>query len=79
MKTIILAAATALTLSTGVALAGDGDTQPSDQPFVRWAGLNNPPVVGNAAVAQNGSAIRTYVTQSHAAGQFHDPNQGANS
>lgn len=79
MKTIILAAAAALTLSTGAALAGDGDTQPSDQPFVRWAGLDNPPVIGSTAVAQNGSAIRTYVTQSQAAGQFHDPSQGANS
>jgi len=79
MKTIILAATTALMLSTGVALAGDGDTQPYDQPFVAWAGLNNPAVAGKTAVAQSGSAIRTYVTQSRTAGQFHDPNQGANS
>ena len=79
MKTIVLAGAAALALSTGTALANDGDSQPYDQAFVAWAGLNNQPVVGNTAIAQNGPAVPTYVTQTGAAAQFHDPNQGANS
>ena len=65
MKTIILAAAAALVLSTGAALAGDGDGQSYNQPFTAWAGLNNVPGQSKTMIANNPSASQTYATQSH--------------
>ena len=81
MKTIILAAAAALALSTGAALAGDGDTGSYSQPFTQWAGLDNVPAQSTTAVAQSqsGPAVHTFATQSRYVGGFHDPAQGANS
>jgi hypothetical protein len=70
MKTIILAAAAALVLSTGAALAGDGDNESYNQPFTAWAGLNNVPAQSKTMIATNPSANQTYVTQSRSG--FHD-------
>ena len=82
MRNIILATAAALALSTGAALADSGEGGLgafTGQPFAVWAGLANPPATGTTAIAQSGSAIHAYVTQSGSAVAYSEPNQGANS
>jgi hypothetical protein len=67
MKTMFLAAAAVLCLGVGSAYAGDGGPVPNtfftELPgVIAQAPVQNPPPV---ATAQNGQAIRTYVTNSN--------------
>lgn len=68
MKTMIIAAATALSLSMGVAYADSEDGQIANTQFTETPGFlaqapvqNAPPV----ATAQNGQAVHAYVTNSN--------------
>ena len=66
MKIILLAAAAAASLSTGVANANEGgpaaNTQFTEQPgFLAQAPVQNAP---SLATAQNGQAVHVYATQS---------------
>jgi hypothetical protein len=84
MKTMIFAAAAALSLGIGSAYADSeggqyANTQFTNTPgFVAQAPVQNAPAV---ATAQNGQAVRTYVTQSSHGTWLYGPNQtgdGAN-
>ena len=82
MKTMIFAAAAALSLGIGSAYADSEGGQYANTQFtpgfVAQAPVQNAPAV---ATAQNGQAVRTYVTQSSHGTWLYGPNQtgdGAN-
>ncbi len=84
MKTMLLAAAAALSLGIGSAYAGDGEGPHANTLFTSLPGVIAQAPVQNApavATAQNGQAIHTYVTQSSRGTWLFPPNsnQGANS
>ncbi len=84
MKTMILAAAAALSLGVGSAYAGDGEGPAANTQFTEIPGVVAQAQVPNApavATAQNGRAVSTFVTQSnHGTWLFApNPNQGSNS
>jgi hypothetical protein len=67
MKTLFLATAAALSLSMGVAYAGDGDVPQANTLFTELPGVIAQAPVYNPTVmtAQNGQAVQTYATQSN--------------
>ena len=73
MKTLFLATAAALSLSMGVAYAGDGDVPQANTLFTELPGViaqapvHNPTVMTaqNGQKVQNGQAVQTYATQSN--------------
>jgi hypothetical protein len=67
MKTLFLASAAALSLSMGVAYAGDGDVPQANTLFTELPGVIAQAPVQNPAVAtaQNGHAAHVYATQSN--------------
>jgi hypothetical protein len=85
MKTILLAAATTLSLGIGSSYAGDGDIPQADTFFTELPGViaqapvqNAPPV----ATAQGGQATHAYVANSNRGTWLFQGNQdheGANS
>jgi hypothetical protein len=92
MKTMLIAAATLLSLSAGVAYAGDGEGPAANTQFTELPGVIAQAQVPNAPVyaqrgqvqtqqAQNGQGVHTYVTQSsHGTWLFApNPNSGSNS
>jgi hypothetical protein len=79
MKTMIIAAAAALSLGVGSAYADSEGGQVANSQFTELPGViaqapvqNAPPV----ATAQNGQAIHTYVTQSSHGTWLFQPYQG---
>ena len=67
MKTMIIAAAAALSLSMGVAYADSEGGQVANTQFTELSGVIAQAPVQNApavATAQNGQAVQTYITQS---------------
>ena len=84
MKTMILAAAAALSLGVGSAYAGDGEGPVANTRFTEIPGVVAQAQVPNApavATAQNGQAMHTFVTQSNHGTWLFAPNanQGSNS
>jgi hypothetical protein len=90
MKTMILAAAAALSLGVGSAYAGDGEGPAANTLFteipgvVAQAQVPNAPAVAtaqNRPAVQNGQAVHTFVTQSGRGTWLFAPNgnQGSNS
>ena len=92
MKTMLLAAAAALSLGVGSAYAGDGEGPAANTRFTELPGVVAQAQVPNAPVyaqnpqaqtqqAQNGQAVHTYVTQSSHGTWLFAPNsnQGSNS
>jgi hypothetical protein len=77
MKTMLLAAAAALSLGIGSAHAGDGGPVPNSfftelPGVIAQAPVQNPAPV---ATAQNGQAVQAYVTQSNHGTWLFAPNQ----
>ncbi len=84
MKTMLLAAATALSLSAGIAYADQGDGTVANTRFTEIPGVVAQAQVPNAsavATAQNGQAVHAYATHSARGTWLFVPNgnQGANS
>ncbi len=84
MRTMIIAAATALSLGTGVAYADGGDGTIANTRFTQLPGVVAEAPVQNApavATAQSGQAVHAYITQSNRGTWLFAPNgnQGANS
>ena len=84
MKTMIIAAAAALSLSMGVAYADSEGGQVANTQFTELPGVVSQAPVQNApavATAQNGQAVHSYATQSSHGTWLFAPNgnQGANS
>ncbi len=84
MRTMIIAAATALSLGSGVAYADGGDGTIANTRFTQLPGVVAQAPVQNApavATAQSGQADHAYVTQSNRGTWLFAPNsnQGANS
>ena len=82
MKTMLLAAAAALSLGVGSAYADGGDGPAANTFFTELPGVVAQAQVPNApAYAQNGQGVHTFVTQSsHDTWLFApDPNGGSNS
>jgi hypothetical protein len=78
MKTMLLAAAAALSLGVGSAYAGDGGDLAPNTRFTELPGvLAQAPVqsVPSIATAQNGQSTSTYVTQSNRGTWLYQPNQ----
>ncbi len=77
MRTLFLAAAAALTLTAGVAYAGEGEGTVANTQFTQLPGVlaqvQNAPVV---ATAQNGQEAEVYVTQSNYGTWLFAPNDG---
>jgi hypothetical protein len=81
MKTMIIAAAAALSLSTGVAYADSEGGQVANTQFTELPGVVSQAPVQNApaiATAQNGQAIQTWVTQSSRGTWLFPPYSGGN-
>lgn len=84
MKTIYIAAAAALSLGIGSAYAGEGEGPVANTLFTELPGVVAQAPSQNApalATAQNGQAVKVYVTQSNRGTWLFAPNQnsGANS
>ncbi len=84
MRTMMIAAAAALSLGTGVAYADGGDGPIANTRFTQIPGVVAQAQVQQApsvATAQNGQAVHAYVTQSNRGTWLFAPNsnQGANS
>lgn len=85
MKTMLIAAAAALSLGIGSAYAGDGDIPQADTFFTQLPGVIAQAPVQNApsvATAQNGQAVRAYVSNASRGTWLFQDNQdheGANS
>ncbi|HME27950.1 MAG TPA: hypothetical protein VKI44_42630 [Acetobacteraceae bacterium] len=85
MKTMLLAAAAALSLGIGSAYAGDGDIPQADTFFTELPGVIAQAPAQNApsvATAQNGLAVRAYVSNANRGTWLFQNNQdheGANS
>src|SRR5271157_3184707 len=85
MKTMILATAAVLALGVGSAFAGDGDIPTADTFFTELPGVIAQAPVQNApavATAQNGQAVRAYVSNANQGTWLFQNNQdheGANS
>ena len=81
MKTMIIAAAAALSLSMGVAYADSEGGQVTNTQFTELPGVIAQAPVQNApavATAQNGQAIHAYVTQSSHGTWLFPPYSGGN-
>ena len=85
MKTMLIAAAAALSLGIGSAYAGDGDIPQAETFFTQLPGVIAQAPVQNApsvATAQNGQAVRAYVSNANRGTWLFQDNQnheGANS
>jgi hypothetical protein len=78
MKTMLLAAAAALiSLGVGSAYAGDGEGPAGSYiyPGSIYAGVQTPLNTPSVATAQNGQAVRAYVTRSSHGTWLFPPNQ----
>jgi hypothetical protein len=84
MRTMILAAGALLSLSAGVAYAGDADAPAANTLFTQIPGVIAQAPVQNApavATAQNGQAVHVYATRSNQGTWLFQGghNEGANS
>jgi hypothetical protein len=78
MKTMLLAAAAALSLSAGAAYADGGDGPAANTFFTELPGVVAQAPVQNApavATAQNGQAVHAYVANSNRGTWLFPPNQ----
>jgi hypothetical protein len=78
MKTLLLAAAAALSLGASAAYAGDGSGPAANTFFTQLPGVIAQAPIQNApsvATAQNGQAVHTYVTNSSRGTWLFPPNE----